>query len=101
MSDERFHPGWSEPRDDASSGRRFGRPGDSRLPDGCPLPDGYPEHERGPRQSPASLAESLRPYRIVQRYRGDRIGQSVVVGDWADLWPLRSGDISWPKDRLG
>ena len=45
------------------------------------------------------LARPVRPYRVVQRYRGDRVGQDADVSEWSSLWTLRSGDVSWPGSR--
>ena len=79
MSDERFIPKRFEQHDDA-------------------VPSGQDEQDRW-RVAPLSL--TLRPYRVIQRYRGDRVGQVPDALEWAHLWKLRAGDVSWPDDRRG
>jgi hypothetical protein len=81
MADERTFPERFEERDDPSSSLPSGQPG------------------RGGR--PVPLALTLRPYRVVQRYRGDRVGWDDEYTEWANFWTLRSGDVSWPEDRRG
>jgi hypothetical protein len=78
MSDERFIPKrFEKQHDDASSGR-----------------DGL--HGRA-----VPLSLTLRPYRVIKRYRGDCVWKDADVLEWADLWALRTGDVSWPDDRRG
>jgi hypothetical protein len=61
-----------------------------------------PPHERRPHDGcPACAALLLRPYRVVRRYRGDRVAQDVEAGGWCQLWRLKSGDVSWPDARQG
>jgi hypothetical protein len=45
------------------------------------------------------LARPVRPYRVIERYRGDRLGRDAYVGGWDGLWTLRTGDVSWPGGR--
>ena len=59
------------------------------------LPAGH--GERAGRRIP--LALTVRPYRVVQRYRGDRVGWDDEYTEWSNFWTLRSGDVSWPDDR--
>lgn len=78
MADERFLPERFEPRDESPS----------------ELPPGQSGH-------PIPLALTLRPYLVVQRYRGDRVGWDDEYTEWASFWTLRPGDVSWPADREG
>jgi hypothetical protein len=45
------------------------------------------------------LTRPVRAYRVVERYRGDRLGHDADVGEWDSLWTLRTGDVSWPASR--
>jgi hypothetical protein len=78
MSEERFTPKPFERHDDAAASEQGGHHG---------------------RAVPLGL--TLRPYRVIQRYRGDRVAQAPDALEWADLWRLRTGDVSWPNDRRG
>ena len=75
------------------------RPEQSEQPDECANWRSADRVER--LASIGSLALTLRPYRVVQRYRGDRVGHDLLDAVWSDLWRLRRGDVSWPDDRRG
>lgn len=79
MSDERPGFGRFHQRDDI----RACAPHESRPLDGCPM----------------CASQILRPYRVVRRYRGDRVAGDVGVGSWCRLWHLQAGDVSWPHTR--
>lgn len=46
-------------------------------------------------------AKVLRPYRVVKRYRGDRVAVDFVQSHWCEVWRLQVGDVSWPNAREG
>jgi hypothetical protein len=77
MADEQFLPERFEQRDDT------------------PLPPDQARHDG----HSVPLALTLRPYQVVQRYRGDRVGWDDEYTEWSNFWTLRSGDVSWPDDR--
>jgi hypothetical protein len=79
MSDDRSRFGRFPQRDDI----RPCAPHESRPLDGCPV----------------CASQMLRPYRVVRRYRGDRVAQDVEAGSWCRLWGLQTGDVSWPRSR--
>jgi len=79
MSDERPRFGRFPQRDNI----RPCAPHESRPLDGCPV----------------CASQMLRPYRVVRRYRGDRVAQDIEVGSWCRLWGLQTGDVSWPRSR--
>jgi hypothetical protein len=81
MPDHRSSFGRFPQRDDM----RPCAPHESRPLDGCPT----------------CASQVLRPYRVVRRYRGDRLARDVATEGWCRLWRLRSGDISWPRSRNG
>jgi len=75
---------------------RFGRFDQRDLPGSCASGD------RGRHAGcPACLAQIVRPYRVVRRYRGDRIPHDLTQGTWCELWKLRPGDVDWPDSRDG
>jgi hypothetical protein len=78
MSDERFPPRSYEQQDDPS-----------------------PSTQNGHHGPAVPLALMLRPYRVIQRYRGDRLDLDATLLEWSDLWRLRAGDVSWPDERRG
>jgi hypothetical protein len=45
------------------------------------------------------VVRPVRAYRVVDRYRGDRVGRAADLGEWGGLWTLRTGDVSWPASR--
>ncbi|MGE3268244.1 MAG: hypothetical protein AB7P40_05815 [Chloroflexota bacterium] len=64
--------------------------------------DGTPcasPHRRPHDRCSTCAARTLRPYRVVKRYRGDRAVGDFVAGQWCDLWRLQAGDVSWPHTR--
>jgi hypothetical protein len=66
--------------------------------------DALPCASRGarPHDGCAQCAERvLRPYRVVRRYRGDRVAQGLDPAKWCVLWQLQAGDVSWPGSREG
>ena len=81
MPDERPRFGRFPHRDDI----RPCAPHESQPHDGCPV----------------CAAQLLRPYRVVRRYRGDRLVKDIEQHGWCQLWRLKSGDVSWPDSRDG
>jgi hypothetical protein len=79
MSDERPGFGRFHQRDEI----RHCAPHERRPLDGCPM----------------CASQIMRPYRVVRRYRGDRVAKDVEVGGWCRLWHLQAGDVSWPGAR--
>jgi hypothetical protein len=77
--------------DEQSLPERFEQRDDSPLPAG----------QSGRAGHSIPLALTLRPYRVVQRYRGDRVGWDDEYTEWSAFWTLRTGDVSWPDDRRG
>jgi len=45
------------------------------------------------------LTRPVRAYRVIERYRGDRIGRAADLAEWNGLWTMRTGDVSWPGSR--
>jgi hypothetical protein len=81
MPDKRSQFGRFERRDES----RPCAPRGSRPHDSCPL----------------CASQVLRPYRVVRRYRGDRVTRDFAPSGWRDLWCLQAGDVSWPTSREG
>jgi len=79
MPEERPHFGRFDRRDEP----RPCASRDRRPHDGCP----------------ACLAQLLRPYRVVRRYRGDQIARELTPSGWCKLWRLQASDVSWPRSR--
>jgi hypothetical protein len=79
MPDERPRFGRLPRRDDI----RPCAPHESQPLEGCPL----------------CASQLLRPYRVVRRYRGDRVVPDVGPSGWCRLWRLQAGDVSWPRAR--
>lgn len=81
MTDDSLYPSHADRRDEAGACS----PSDRRLHEGCA----------------ACATKTLRPYRAVKRYRGDRQVGRVSWENWCELWRLQPGDVSWPNGRDG
>lgn len=56
---------------------------------------------RPPSACSRCLPRGLRPFRVVKRYRGDRVLRGFVASEWCAVWRLQAGDVGWPNDRRG
>lgn len=77
------------------------RPGFGRFPRRDDLRACGPHEGRPLGGCPVCAAQVLRPYRVVRRYRGDRLAHDIGADGWCRLWPLQPGDVSWPRSRDG
>jgi hypothetical protein len=79
--------------DERSRFGRFGQPYQYRP---CAPHQGQPHED-----CPGCATRLLRPYRVVRRYRGDRVARELSASGWCDLWRLQAGDVSWPGTSEG
>jgi hypothetical protein len=80
--------------DERSRFGRFGQPYQYHRP--C-----LPHRSRPHKNCPGCATGALQQYRVVRRYRGDRVARDLSTSGWCDLWRLQAGDVSWPDSRRG